>query len=346
MKLPILKLNIRRKLPSDLAPAKWRRLPPKYRLPLLITILVLIVPAFLIGLLFFLYERSVIPAPFPVSVDPANNAIVEDPTVQLYYRLHIADPTAESIRADWLDWLSERFFDGQWYDILAAPRARTLVIYAGERKEEVADSFGDILRWDHEERQLFLDLVASSTPMLEEGMFFPDRYLTDKDSGPEEVAAAVSRRFNEEVTSRYQRRVASQVSFEEAMIIASMLEREAYDFTDMREISGVIWNRLFEGMPLQLDATLQYAKGSLPYGPWWPAPLPRDKYIDSPYNTYQNEGLPPQPISNPSLEAVLAALNPTETDCLFYFHSSGDFYCSESYEEHVANLRSIYGRGR
>jgi len=332
---------------SKLPPAKWRRLPPKYRLPLAVTSLFLIAVFFLVSILFFLYERSDAPAPFPISVDPKERQIAEDPNIYQYYRVHIEDPDADSIRLDWIGWLVDKLFESQLYQLLAAPRARTIVVYPGERHEEVADEFGDILRWSDEERAKFVELVASSSPELIEGKFYPGKYLADQDADPETIATAVTQRFNREILARYNYRVSNRVSLEDALTIASLLEREAYDFSDMRIISGVIWNRLFEGMPLQLDATLQYAKGSLPYGPWWPVPLPKDKYIDSPYNTYQNEGLPPTPIGNPSLEAILAALNPAETDCLFYFHAAGgDFYCSETYEGHVANLKKLYGRGR
>jgi UPF0755 protein len=101
-------------------------------------------------------------------------------------------------------------------------------------------------------------------------------------------------------------------------------------------------------MPLQLDATLQYVRGSNPYeARWWPVPRPRDKFLDSPFNTYKNTGLPPAPIANPSAEAVLAALNPRSTDCLFYFHADdGAYYCSKTYDEHVRKLRDVFGRGR
>ena len=99
-------------------------------------------------------------------------------------------------------------------------------------------------------------------------------------------------------------------------------------------------------MKLQIDATLQYVRGSERNG-WWPIVRSRDKYIDSPYNTYLYKGLPPAPISNPSVAAVLAALNPKKTDCMFYFHDqAGGFHCTETYEEHVQMLKKYYGRGR
>jgi UPF0755 protein len=101
-------------------------------------------------------------------------------------------------------------------------------------------------------------------------------------------------------------------------------------------------------MPLQLDATLQYAKaGASGEKNWWPVPKPADKFIKSPYNTYANEGLPPGPIANPSAAAVLAALNPHPTDCIFYFHDRNEgYHCSLTYEEHVRKLKIHYGRGR
>jgi UPF0755 protein len=99
-------------------------------------------------------------------------------------------------------------------------------------------------------------------------------------------------------------------------------------------------------MPLQIDATLQYVRGSKPYEPWWPVPVPADKFLDSPYNTYQHAGLPPGPIANPSVEAIVAALNPYPTECYFYFHTNdGELICTETYEDHVRELRRVFGRG-
>ena len=65
------------------------------------------------------------------------------------------------------------------------------------------------------------------------------------------------------------------------------------------------------------------------------------------YNTYQNKGLPPGPIATPSMAAVLAALNPKNTDCIFYFHDArGNFHCTENYKEHVRLLKKYYGQGK
>lgn len=286
--------------------------------------------------------------PFPVSVDPAQEEIVENPDVATYFVVHIEKRPKRTEELSWLGRTFERIAQSEWFQQLASPIARVLVIHPGERKEEIAEKFGDLLDWDENERTAFIESVQESHPLFTEGIYFPDRYLTHKDASPAEVAAMVTTGFDEEVLVRYPDEVAAQVPLQKALIIASLLEREAYDFTDMREIAGIIWNRLFIDMNLQLDATLQYAKANeAEGGPWWPRAVPDDKYIDSPYNTYEHAGLPPAPISNPSLDAILAALNPIETDCMFYFHDSNSkFHCSETYEGHVELLRQYYGQGR
>jgi UPF0755 protein len=222
------------------------------------------------------------------------------------------------------------------------------VIWPGERKEEVAKEFGDILLWSTADRQKFLEAISSSEPSMSEGKYYPGQYVAHRDSTPEEVAQLVQDKFQGDIMSRYTPEVQAKVPLEQALTVASLLEHEASDFDNMREISGVIWNRLFDNMPLQLDATLQYVKGSKQgEKDWWPIPRPADKYLKSPFNTYANKGLPPAPIGNPSAAAVLAALNPLPTTCVYYFHDSKhNYHCSVTYEEHVAKLRAMYGRGR
>ena len=158
---------------------------------------------------------------------------------------------------------------------------------------------------------------------------------------------AIYDRFTTEILERYSTTTASRVPLRDALIIASLIEREAGGWHDMRDISGVIWNRIFTGMNLQIDATLQYAKADGAKGNWWPKPVPDDKYVKSRFNTYRYNGLPPAPIASPSVAAVVAALNPKKTDCLFYFHDSrGRFHCSPDYEGHVKLLKKHYGRGK
>jgi UPF0755 protein len=190
-------------------------------------------------------------------------------------------------------------------------------------------------------------LIDSKEPILKEGKYFPGQYVTHRHATPEEMHNIISTEFTKEILNRYTEEVETVIPLDQALIIASLIEREASDFNNMREVSGVIWNRLFIDMPLQLDATLQYARGSNNQEvKWWPAPVPRDKFIDSPFNTYQNSGLPPSPIANPSAEAILAALNPVITDCLYYFHrNNGEYHCSTTYEDHVSKLRGFYGQG-
>jgi UPF0755 protein len=123
--------------------------------------------------------------------------------------------------------------------------------------------------------------------------------------------------------------------------IASIIQREAAGSKDMPLISGIIWNRIFKGMKLQIDATVQYAVGTSTN--WWPVITPDDETIDSPYNTYQTTSLPPTPISNASLAAVQAAANPQATSCLFYIHDKNRvIHCSATYNGQLNNIAKYY----
>jgi uncharacterized YceG family protein len=285
---------------------------------------------------------------FPVSVDPEKKIIIEDPMLNPYLEKHLSFNDSTKYRQEkWFDRLLAKLSQSNLYQQLASPRSRILVIYPGERKEEITKNFGDILRWNKEQRKTFIEKITKTEPLLEDGKFFPGRYVVDTTITPEAVAELVNERFTNEILSKYDKNVANKVPLQDALTIASLLEREAYDFTDMRQISGVIWNRLFIEMPLQIDASLQYVRGSKVNEPkWWPTPRPADKFLKSPYNTYKNTGLPPTPIANPSVAAVVAALNPESTECMFYFHDQkGGFHCTKTYEEHVALLKKIYGQG-
>ncbi|MES2225231.1 MAG: endolytic transglycosylase MltG [Patescibacteria group bacterium] len=289
---------------------------------------------------------------FPVTVDPSRKTITEDPQVEALLKL---PPTRLPAAVGTVDTLFRlialKVSQLPAYQQLAGAagiHSLFVNISPGERQEQVAQSFGSELGWTAKQRAQFVAEAKSLEPDLPDGSTVPGIYFASV-SDPADVAAIVHDRFSQEILSRYGTTTSDQVSLEDAVTIASLLQRESGGWDDMRLISGVIWNRQFKGMKLQIDATLQYAEAtqSKGAGGWWPSVEPKDKYIKSLYNTYQNAGLPPGPIANPSVAAILAALNPKKTDCIFYFHDkNGNFHCTKTYAEHVALLKKYYGQGK
>jgi UPF0755 protein len=128
----------------------------------------------------------------------------------------------------------------------------------------------------------------------------------------------------------------------EALVLASIVEREAVVDAEMPLIASVFHNRLAIGMRLEADPTVQYAVGyDATRGGWWPSPLTAaDLQIDSPYNTYLYAGLPPSPIAAPSAEALQAVAFPPPSPYYFFqaaCDGSGRHVFSVTYEEHLAN---------
>ena len=293
-------------------------------------------------------EEKPAQAPFPVSVDPELQIIIEDPEIEALLAEEPQTLTAATGSLEHIFiWLATKVAALPAYSLISGSDQRFVTIHPGYREEEVVRAFGNALGWTQKERSAFLKQVYTNPPVLNEGQFQPGTYSVSTMMTPDEVQVMIYDRFTKEILERYSTTTAARVPLEDALIIASLIEREAGGWHDMRDISGILWNRLFNNMNLQIDATLQYAKATGRNGSWWPKPVPDDKYIKSKYNTYRNPGLPPAPIANPSVAAVVAALNPKKTDCMFYFHDSqGRFHCSPTYEGHVALLKKHYGRGK
>jgi len=294
---------------------------------------------------------------FPITVNPHEKTIIENKQVNAYLEsnsspLQAAVGNVANIFGALFIWIAIAVSDASWYQSVAAVTVgsdRLVVITPGMRKEQVALVFGNALAWNARQRKEFLTASSSNTsfPLLE-GLFAPGVYSLPADTTPRVTRALINDRFTNEVFARYGSKTAEIVPLTQALTVASLIEREAGGADDMRLISGIIWNRLFINMKLQIDATLQYAKANTAAtSSWWPRVVPADRYRASPYNTYLHVGLPPGPIANPSVAAILAALNPRNTPCLFYFHDSKkQFHCSETYAEHVALLKKYYGRGK
>lgn len=229
----------------------------------------------------------------------------------------------------------------EMYANIANPYMRFVTIPPGLRKEQIAEIYAKTLSWNDADKQQFMDTAGEYNEYNPEGVFLPGVYWVRTSAHGKEVAMQMIDAFyskvNKEILAKKNTAFKQKVNIDTALRIASIIQREAAGPQDMNVISGVIWNRLFKGMSLDMDATLQYAKGT-PKS-WWPKVVSSDKYIDSPFNTYKNSGLPPTAISNPSLDALKAAFNPTPTSCIFYLHdNSRGIHCSATYAQHKANV--------
>jgi len=201
-----------------------------------------------------------------------------------------------------------------------------VTIPEGLRREEIALRFKDSLGRD----ELFVKEFLSSSED-NEGYLFPDTYLFPKTvSAPNVVKKMVS---------TFESKTSDLDLTRNQIILASLIERETRTNAERPVVAGILNNRLDIGMALQVDATLQYAKGD------WGQILVSDKGIDSPFNTYKYPGLPPAPIANPGLSSLKAAVNPEESDYFYYLHDSkGQIYYAKTLSEHNENIRKYLTR--
>lgn len=222
--------------------------------------------------------------------------------------------------------------------LTSEPALKWITIPEGLRKEQIADRLQEALGWSDSTREAFLNTNKTKPYDLTEGFYFPDTYLIPTDENPEQVSQRFINRFNDSFAPYVQKFKEANIKYDTAIKIASLIQREAGGKADMPIIAGVLWNRLLIKMPLQIDATLQYARGDAGDGYWAPVKV-ADKQIDSPFNTYKNPGLPPSPISNPGLNAIDAVLNSADTKCLYYIHDNDrQIHCAVTYEEHLQNI--------
>lgn len=213
-----------------------------------------------------------------------------------------------------------------------------VVIPEGLRKEEIAEILAKKLNWTTAEKDKWIKVDTSATSDYFEGVYFPDTYLIPEDESTADVAKRLQAKFQEKFAPFSADAIKKNIKWTTLIKLASILQREAAGTDDMPLVAGILWNRLNQGMKLEVDCTIQYMRGDAGNGFWAPIML-SDKKTDSAFNTYMYKGLPPHPIANPGLEAIKAALNPEETECVFYIHDrSGNIHCTKSYEEHLQNV--------
>lgn len=178
---------------------------------------------------------------------------------------------------------------------------------------------------DNFDPETFLTLVNGK-----EGYLFPDTYFFLTKTKADEVARVLEKTFFRRIANIRQDILRFGASLDDVVIMASLLEKEARTTETRRIIAGILWKRIEIGMPLQVDAVFGYINGKGSFQ------LTLDDLdIDSPYNTYRYKGLPVGPISNPGLDALLAAVTPTESEYLYFLSDkSGTMHYSETFEEH------------
>jgi UPF0755 protein len=223
--------------------------------------------------------------------------------------------------------------------LVQAPYVAWVKIPTGVRKEQIGSILADALGWTPAQVKEWNTVDTATNPNYIEGVYFPDTYLIPTDEPPTLIAERMRAHFKEQFAPYADEALKKHVPWPTVLVIASLIQREAGSVADMPIISGIIQKRLASGMPLAIDATLQYMSGSEASG-WWPKLGSATTYKDSPFNTYKRKGLPPHPIANPGLAAIGAALNPTATNCVFYIHDTkGVMHCSPSYSGQLANIQ-------
>lgn len=162
------------------------------------------------------------------------------------------------------------------------------------------------------------------------GRLYPNTYSMYWTVSPEAFLKRILEEFNKAVVEAHQQEFEKlDRSVDEIITLASIIEWEAQNRDEKTTISGLYWNRLNRGMRLQADPTVNFAVGEQR------RILYEDYQIDHPYNTYRYSGLPPGPITNPSLSSIQAALNPEEHDYLYMVATpEGEHSFSETFEEH------------
>lgn len=232
----------------------------------------------------------------------------------------------------------------------ATPEEVTFIVLPGWRVEEIAESLPTSgLRITYDEF-----LAAVKTPPQEfdylsgassaEGFLYPDSYIFSRNlSSAEEMLNEMVRNFAAHLTLDLRNGFERQgLTVYQGVTLASMVEREAVQEEEQTLIASVYLNRLDIGMKLDADPTVQYAIGyNFLQQTWWTNPLSLlDLQVNSVYNTYRYEGLPPTPIANPSLGALRAVAFPAETNYLFFrakCDGSGSHVFVETFDEHLQN---------
>lgn len=209
-----------------------------------------------------------------------------------------------------------------------------VTLIEGTRKEEMAQIISKDLNIPETE------FIKDST----EGYLFPDTYLIPATATAESVVSILENNFDKKFSQELRNQAKNKnLTEKEVVILASLVEREARQPATRQKVAGIILKRYLADWPLQVDATVQYALGYQQYEKsWWKKNLTEeDLKINSPYNTYKNTGLPPEPICNPSLSSIEAVVNADPKTPYWYYvtDKNGVMHYAVTLQEHNENIR-------
>lgn len=179
-------------------------------------------------------------------------------------------------------------------------------------------------------------VVGGSRTKNLEGYLFPSSYLIPISATPKQIETMFETQFRRALpVDAVQKARRVRLSVPQVVTVASLVQQEGKADDERPLIASVIYNRLRLGMPLEVDATLEYAFAQhhsvITYG---------DLKTESPYNTYKHQGLPPTPIANPGEPSIRAAFNPRQSDFLYYvYKGDGHSAFARTLQEHNANVR-------
>ncbi|OGM33404.1 hypothetical protein A2803_04365 [Candidatus Woesebacteria bacterium RIFCSPHIGHO2_01_FULL_44_21] len=221
--------------------------------------------------------------------------------------------------------------------LLKGPVELWVTIPEGLRREQYPEIFAAGLELSPADATSFEEEFLLATENLE-GFLYPDTYLFPPNVTAEQVISVLRNTFDKKFTPTQEELDAVGLTLDEAVTLASIIERETRNASERPTVVGVYLNRLGADWPLQADATIQYVTGDSE--DWWKTPTTAQKEVNSFYNTYKYPGLPPAPIANPSLTSLEAVINPEDTDFWFYLHDpDGVIHFAQTLEEHNLNVQ-------
>lgn len=227
------------------------------------------------------------------------------------------------------------------YDVLLSKLARGIqdpipvVIVPGINSTRFAESVGNQLSISSQDIQslftdsVFLDEVGFTSEELF-GRMLPETYLVYWTSTPKDFVRRILREFDDKVVDEFNTTVSEQgLTIDEILTMASIVEWEANIEEEKPIVSGLYWNRFNKGMRLQADPTINFALGERR------RLLFEDYQLEHPYNTYLRKGLPPGPITNPSLSTIRASVYPQQHDYIYMVaNPEGGHVFTRTFEEH------------